>query len=30
MKPSTVLVLLSSIALLFLVGWRIARRHGPD
>ena len=24
-----VLVLLSSIALLFLVGWRVARHHGP-
>ncbi|WP_420125551.1 DUF5715 family protein [Longimicrobium sp.] len=28
-KPSTVLVLISSIALLFLVGWRIAKHHGP-
>lgn len=28
-EPSTVLVLLSSIALLFLIGWRIARHHGP-
>lgn len=28
-KPVTVLVLVSSIALLFLVGWRIARHHGP-
>ncbi|HEU4885267.1 MAG TPA: DUF5715 family protein [Longimicrobium sp.] len=28
-NPSTVLVLLSSIALLFLVGWRIAKHHGP-
>jgi hypothetical protein len=28
-KPSTVLVLLSSIALLFVVGWRIAKHHGP-
>jgi hypothetical protein len=28
-EPSTVLVLLSSIALLFLIGWRIAKHHGP-
>lgn len=28
-EPSMVLVLLSSIALLFGVGWRIAKHHGP-
>jgi hypothetical protein len=27
--PPVVLVLLSSIALLFMVGWRIAKHHGP-
>jgi hypothetical protein len=27
--PPVVLILLSSIALLFLVGWRIAKHHGP-
>lgn len=28
-EPATVLVLLSSIALLFMAGWRIAKHHGP-
>lgn len=28
-EPPLVLVLISSIALLFLVGWRVARHHGP-
>lgn len=28
-EPPMVLVLISSIALLFLVGWRVARHHGP-
>lgn len=28
-EPPVVLVLLSSIALLFLAGWRIAKHHGP-
>lgn len=28
-EPPMVLALLSSIALLFLVGWRVARHHGP-
>ncbi|HEX6367318.1 MAG TPA: DUF5715 family protein [Longimicrobium sp.] len=28
-EPPVVLALLSSIALLFLVGWRIAKHHGP-
>jgi hypothetical protein len=28
-KPPVVLMLLSAIVLLFLVGWRIARHHGP-
>jgi hypothetical protein len=28
-EPPMVLVLISSIALLFLAGWRVARHHGP-
>ena len=28
-EPPVVLALLSSVALLFLLGWRIAKHHGP-